>query len=306
MTRFLLGRLLWLVPVLLGITFVTSSVLYLVPGDPAEVLLGEMATPAQIHALRVKLHLNEGLLGRYGFYLSDLMHGDLGRSYQNNEPVATEIAQTFPLTAELALAAWAMACVAGSLLGVAAALRPGSWIDVSITIISVTALSIPVFWLGILLVYLFASVWHLLPTGGVGGLRHLLLPAVTLAVPSTGIIARFVAEGMGRALGGDYVRTAAAKGLPRRTIVWKHAFRNAVIAAVTVMGLQLGELLGGVVLVETVFAWPGMGRLLFHAIGVRDLLLVQGITLVLAAVFVLVNLLVDLGYAIIDPRIRLA
>ncbi|HVB09672.1 MAG TPA: ABC transporter permease [Bacillota bacterium] len=306
MARYLLGRLAWLVPTLLGIAFVTSSVLYLVPGDPAQILLGEMATPAQIQALRVQLHLNEGLWGRYVLYLGDTLHGDLGRSYVSQKPVTVAIAGALPETAELALTAWVLAAAGGSLLGVAAAARPGTWRGAVVTLASVTGFSVPVFWLGILLIYLFASVWHVLPTGGVGGIRHLLLPAVTLAVPSAGIIARFVADGMAGALGADFVRTAAAKGLPPWAIVWKHAFRNAIIPAVTVMGLQLGELLSGVVLVETVFAWPGLGRLLFNAIGQRDLLLIQGIVLLLAVTFVLVNLLVDVAYGMIDPRIRLA
>jgi peptide/nickel transport system permease protein len=217
-----------------------------------------------------------------------------------------EIAQALPYTAELALTAWGLAAVAGCALGVAAAGRPGTLAAAAVTLLAVAGFSVPVFWLGILLIYLFASIWHLLPTGGVGGLAHLVLPATTLAVPSAGIVARFVTDGMTGVLGADYIRTAAAKGLGRRAIVWRHAFRNAVIPAVTVLGLQLGELLSGVVLVETVFAWPGLGRLLFNAIGQRDLLLIQGIVLVLAVTFVVVNILVDVAYGLIDPRIRIA
>ncbi len=306
MGRYLLGRLAWLVPTLLGIAFVTSSVLYLVPGDPAQILLGEMATPAQIQALRVQLHLNEGLWGRYVAYVGDALRGDLGRSYVSQQPVTVEIAQAVPATAELALTAWVLAAAGGAALGVAAGRRPGTLAGAAVTLLAVGGFSVPVFWLGILLIYLFASIWHLLPTGGVGGLSHLVLPAITLAVPSTGIVARFVADGMAEALHADYVRTAAAKGVARRAIVWRHAFRNAIIPAVTVLGLQLGELLSGVVLVETVFAWPGLGRLLFNAIGQRDLLLIQGIVLVLAVTFVLVNILVDIAYGMIDPRIRIA
>jgi peptide/nickel transport system permease protein len=304
--RYLLGRLAWLVPTLLGIAFVTSSVLYLVPGDPAQILLGEMATPAQIQALRVELHLNEGLWGRYVSYVGDSLRGDLGRSFVSQKPVTVEIEEALPDTAELALTAWALAAAVGCALGVAAAGRPGTLAAAAVTLLAVAGFSVPVFWLGILLIYLFASVWHLLPTGGVGGITHLILPAATLAVPSAGIVARFVADGMAGALGAEYIRTAAAKGLDRRAIVWRHAFRNAVIPAVTVLGLQLGELLSGVVLVETVFAWPGLGRLLFNAIGQRDLLLIQGIVLVMAVTFVLVNILVDVAYGLIDPRIRIA
>ncbi|MEJ2665901.1 MAG: ABC transporter permease [Deinococcales bacterium] len=297
-------RLLWLIPTLLGITFLTSQILYLVPGDPAQVLLGEMATQAQIQQLHRELHLNRGPLVRFGTYVWNAVHGDLGRSYRTDRPVTTEIGDAFPETLELALTAWVLASVLGTVIGVFAASRPNTLLDGVLTTLSVIGLSVPVFWLGILLIYLFANLLHLFPTGGTGGIRHLVLPAITLASPSLGIVARFVRDGMIEAMQEDYVRTARAKGVRPWAVLFKHGLRNAILPAITMMGIQMGQLLSGSVLTETVFAWPGVGRLLVNAIGYRDLLLIQGIVLVLATVFVLVNLAVDIAYAIVNPRVQ--
>lgn len=306
MVRYLASRLVWLVPTLLGIAFLTSQLLYLVPGDPAQVILGDMASPEQIAALRSELNLDRGPIVRYVDYVANAVRGDLGFSYQSRRTVWTEIATAFPPTFQLALAAWFIASVVGSILGVVAAARAHTWIDSLLTAGAVVGLSMPVFWLGILLIYVAAILLNWLPTGGTGTWQHFVLPAVTLAAPTTGIIARFVRDGMLDALQEDYVRTAAAKGLWPRQVLFKHALRNAILPAITMMGVQMGQLLSGSVLTELIFSWPGMGRLLVNAIAYRDLLLVQGIVLVFATVFVLVNLLVDIVYGLINPRVLYA
>lgn len=287
----------------MGITFLTSQVLYLVPGDPAQVLLGEMATQSQIEALQEELKLDRGPLVRFGSYVGDLLQGDMGKSYETRRPVLEEIRNALPATLQLALIAWALASVVGTVIGIVAAANAHSWLDRILTSLSVIGLSVPVFWLGILLIFVFANKLHWFPTGGTGTWRHVVLPAVTLAAPSLGIIARFVRDGMLEVLGEDYIRTATAKGVKRRGVLYKHALRNAVLPAITMMGIQMGQLLSGNVLTELIFAYPGLGRLLVNAIAYRDLLLIQGIVLVLAAVFVLVNLLVDIAYGLVNPRV---
>lgn len=304
MFAFVTQRLLWLIPTLLGITFLTSQILYLVPGDPAQVLLGEMATQPQIEALRRELRLEQGPFVRFGSYIGNLFQGDLGKSYETRRPVVEEIGAAFPATLKLSLIAWVLASVIGTAIGVLAAAHAYTWLDRILTSASVVGLSIPVFWLGILLVYIFANKLHWFPTGGTGSWRHIVLPAVTLAAPSLGIIARFVRDGMLEVLGEDYVRTARSKGVRPRRVLYKHALRNAILPAITMMGIQMGQLLSGNVLTEIVFAYPGLGRLLVNAIAYRDLLLIQGIVLVLATVFVVVNLFVDIAYGLINPRVQ--
>jgi peptide/nickel transport system permease protein len=332
MLSYIVKRVLGVIPVLLCVSMLVFGFLRLIPGDPALIMLGERATPENIARVREQLGLNKPIYEQYLTFVSHALRGDLGRSILRQEPVAQEILRRFPATIELALAALLFAVVVGIPAGVISAVRRGSWFDASSMLVALTGVSMPIFWLGLMLIYLFAVVLHLLPTGGrldagtqfvpitnlvlvdsllrgnipvfVQGLRHLLLPALALGTIPMAIIARMTRSSMLEVLGQDYVRTAHAKGLAARTVVVRHALRNAWLPIITVVGLQVGILLSGAILTETVFSWPGIGRWLVDAIYARDYPIVQGITLVIALIFVVVNLSVDILYALVDPRIR--
>jgi len=304
---YVLRRLVGTVPVLFGVTLVVFAMTWLTPGDPVVALLGESAqgiTGQAREELRRELGLDRPWPVQYVEYVSGLARGDLGVSARSRRPVLREVLDRLPATAELALAGLAIAVVVGVSLGVAAALRKRTWVDALAIAVALVGVSVPVFWSGFLLMLVFSLELGWLPASGRGTLRHLVLPALTVGIASAAFIARITRGAVLETLGQDYVRTARAKGVPARTVLVRHALRNALLPIVTVVGLQLGSLLGGAVLTETVFAWPGVGRMLVDAILARDLPLVQGSVLVVSLLFILVNLAVDLSYAAINPRVR--
>ena len=303
MQTFLIRRLLLAVPVLLGVVFVVMLTVELIPGDAVSLMLGEHATKEAVAKLRDHLGLDKPLLVRYVEYVGRLLRGDLGRSIQQNRPVVDELADAWPATLELTVAALVIAAAIGVSAGVVSALWPNSVFDAVARLASLFGLSMPVFWTGLLLIVVFALWLPWLPVGGVGSPSHLVLPAITLALPSVAMVARMTRSSVLDVLREDYVRTARAKGLAERLVVAKHALRNAAIPILTLVGLQAGQLMGGAVLTETVFAWPGLGRLMVKAIFARDYILLQGAVLVFALAFVLINLAVDLAYGALDPRI---
>ena len=303
MLTFIVRRLLLAVPVLLGVVFVVMLTVDLLPGDAVTLMLGEHATQDAVAKLRDHLGLDKPFLVRYLEYVGRVVRGDLGRSIQQNRPVAAELADAWPATLELTIAALVLAAAAGIVAGVASAVWPNSIFDALARLGSLFGLSMPIFWTGLVLIVVFSLWLNWLPVGGAGSLTHLILPAVTLALPSVAMIARMTRAAVLDVLREDYVRTARAKGLGEFWVLARHALRNAFIPILTLLGLQSGQLMGGAVLTETVFAWPGLGRLMVKAIFARDYILLQGAVLVFALAFVVINLLVDLSYGLLDPRI---
>ena len=303
MLTFVLRRLLLAVPVLLGVVFVVMLTVDLLPGDAVTLMLGEHATKDAVAKLRDHLGLDKPFLVRYLDYVGRVVRGDLGRSIQQNRPVSDELADAWPATLELTIAALVLAAVAGIVAGVASAVWPNSIFDALARLGSLFGLSMPIFWTGLVLIVIFSLWLNWLPVGGAGSLNHLVLPAVTLALPSVAMIARMTRAAVLDVLREDYVRTARAKGVGEFWVLARHALRNAFIPILTLLGLQSGQLMGGAVLTETVFSWPGLGRLMVKAIFARDYILLQGAVLVFALAFVVINLLVDLSYGWLDPRI---
>ncbi|MDQ6672723.1 MAG: ABC transporter permease [Chloroflexota bacterium] len=314
MTSYVLRRLAQAIPVLLLSSLGVFLLLHLVPGDPAIILAGPDATPEVIDAVRADMGLNQPLPVQYAVWLGHAIHGDLGRSFTSKQPVTDLIAQRLPATAELALAGILLALLVSVPSGILAALHQRRLVDWLISSLSAFAIAIPNFWFGILAILLFALVLGWLPPGGYAdvirdpgaGLKFLALPAVTLALNQAAVTSRFVKASMLDVLYEDYVRTARAKGLRERVLIRRHALRNALVPLATVLGVEFGRLLGGAVIVESVFAWPGMGRLIVQAIANRDYTVVQGALLLLVCTFILVNLLTDVAYGVLDPRIRFA
>jgi peptide/nickel transport system permease protein len=315
MTRFLARRALHMIPVLLGVSIVAFLILRLAPGDPVQLMLPGDARQSEIDALRRDLGLDQPLAMQYLLWLGGVLQGDLGTSLFTKQPVIAEILGRFPNTLILTAAAIGLAVALGVPLGVLAASHRGTAVDSASMVASVVGWSMPNFWIGLLLVILF-SVWlRWLPTGGMYDimamdrspgdlLRHLVLPAVTLAVSHVAYVARFTRSSMLEALGQDYIRTARAKGLSEYVVVMRHALRNSLIPIISVLGVSIGHLLGGAVIVEAVFSWPGLGSLMVQAISNRDFPVVQGAMLFAAVVFIFVNLVADMLYAVVDPRIR--
>jgi peptide/nickel transport system permease protein len=304
MGRYVGRRLLVGLPTLLGVATVCFLLLRLIPGDPARLMAGPTASPAQVAHLRAQFGLDGSQAVQYVRYLGSLLRGDLGVSTLTGQSVASEIATAFPYTLELAVAAIVLALVTGVPLGIVAALRRGGVIDSALSGVSVLGVSMPVYWSGLLLIILFAAKLKLLPAAGADSPDSIVLPAVTLSLFAIGFISRQTRSAMIEALSQDYARTARAKGLPRRVVVLKHALRNAAVPIVTVAGLQFGQLLGGAVLTETIFGWPGLGNLLVQAINARDYATVQGTVLLFAIAVMVVNLATDILYGAIDPRVR--
>lgn len=304
MLNYLLRRLLLTVPLALGVVLIVTISFDLIPGDPAALILGEFATPEAVAQLRTSLGLDRSLPVRFVNYVGDILRGDLGNSIRDRRPVTAILAETFPFTATLSAAAFALVVLIGIPLGVTSASRPGSWLDNLVRVVSLVGLSMPVFWTGIVFVVIFSVQLGWTPVSGTGTWRHLVLPSLTLALPSIAVVARMTRSTVLEVLREDFVRTAKAKGVAERSTLYKHTLRNALIPVVTIIGLQLGQMLGGAVLTETVFAWPGVGRLTVFAIFNRDFVLMQGLVLVLALLYLLLNLLVDLSYGLIDPRVR--
>jgi ABC-type dipeptide/oligopeptide/nickel transport system permease component len=305
-TRYIVARLLWLVPVLFGVSLLVFGIMKLVPGDVAQVLVGTEGTAEDVENIRHTLGLDQPVYVQYGLFLVHLVQGDLGRSAVTRRPVADEIASRVRPTAELGLTAFAIALVVGLATGIVSATRQYTLWDNLATLVALVGVSMPIFWLGLMLTLLFSVTLRWLPSSGAGTPAQLILPAVALGAASSAIIARQTRSGLLEVLHQDYVRTARAKGLVESAVVLRHALKNALIPTVTVVGLQVGYLLGGAVLTETVFARPGLGRLLVDSIASRDIAVVQATIMLLSVVFVLVNLIVDLLYIQLDPRIRYA
>ncbi|WP_207457980.1 ABC transporter permease [Azospirillum sp. SYSU D00513] len=313
MASYLLGRLLALVPVLFGLSLIVFLIMALIPGDPALAILGAYATPENVARINEELGLDRSLPVQYATWLGNVLTGDLGRSHSLNRPVLDEVMERFSATLVLAGAALALASVLGLLAGIVSAVRQFGLADKLVTLAVLVGISMPSFWLGLVLILLFAVRWRLLPVSGMyaiygGGdlpdlLLHLVLPATTLAVVAAGVIARLTRSAMLEVLRQDFVRTARAKGLTERRVVFRHALKAAMVTVIPVIGIQAGFVLGGAVYIETVFQWPGIGRMLVDAIAKRDVLLVQGGVLVVAASYVLFNLLADLLQRLLDPRI---
>jgi peptide/nickel transport system permease protein len=329
---FILRRLALLVPTLTGITVVVFLMIYLVPGDPAQVMLGERANAETLAALRQNMGLDQPFHIQLGRFLGDLLTGDLGRSFRTHEKITVEIIHRFPATVELTMAAMLFAVVGGVGLGMVSAVRRGGMVDYLSMVVATAGISMPVFWLALMLILLFAVAVPLLPISGrlsaniflqsptglyvidalLAGnfaalgdvLRHLALPAITLGTIPLAVIARMTRSSLLEVMGEDYIRTARAKGLSPLIVLVRHAMRNAFIPTLTVIALEFGYLLGGAIITETIFAWPGIGRWLFLAVMARDFRAVQGGVLLIATLFIVVNLVADVLYAWLDPRIR--
>lgn len=304
MFAFFLRRLFMLIFVLYAVVTIAFFVMRLAPGDPARIIAGFDAPYETILALRHELGLDRPIVVQYGRYLASLFRGDFGRSYNTRRPVLEELAWRYKNTVTLALCAVAFATFLGVFLGSLTALRPYSIFDNFAMVLALLGVSAPIFWLGIVFMWMFGVRLRLLPTGGTGTVRHLILPSLTLGLALSAVIARMTRSCLLECLGQDYVRTARAMGFPERVVIYRYALRNALIPVVTVVGLQLGYSLAGAVLTETVFAWPGLGRLLVDAIFARDYPLVQGCFIFVAFTFALTNFLVDILYSLLDPRIR--
>jgi len=304
MLRYLIRRLVLTIPVLIGVATLVFALIHFIPGDPAAAMLGEGATPEEVEQLRDRLGLNRPLIAQYGSFLQGLMHGDLGVSLRNDQPVTQQILDRMPATAELAFASMTVAVLIALPLGIVAAVWRGTAIDFSAMTLSLVGISVPNFWLGPLLAIIFAVELGWLPVGGRGTVAHLVLPAVTLGAALAAILARMTRASLLEELREPYVLAARAKGVSRSRAILHHAFRNSLIPIVTILGLQFGVVLTGAVITETIFAWPGIGRLLIQSISFRDYPLVQGCVLLIAVTYVGVNLITDLTYSFLDPRIR--
>jgi peptide/nickel transport system permease protein/oligopeptide transport system permease protein len=302
-TRFLLARLALLVPTLAGVLALTFFLLYVAPGDPVEAMVGERADPETIARLRAELHLDDPVPLQFARYVGGVLQGDLGTSYITRRPILGDLLQRFPATLRLAAAAMLFAAVTGIGIGIYGAWRPGGWADRVSALGAYLGVSFPVYWVGLILILAFAVHLRWLPPSGSGGLEYLILPAIALGMRSVAFLSRITRAAMQEVLGSDFVRTARAKGLGEGRVVLSHALRNALLPVVTVLGLDFGSYLTGSILTETIFSWPGVGRYVLTAIDKRDLPAIQGSILFLSVVFVFVNLVTDLIYAKVDPRV---
>lgn len=332
MLNYLGKRLLMLIPVMLGVSILAFMLIHFIPGDPAVVILGEKASPQALAELRQQLGLNDPLYIQYFKFMNNILHGDMGRSIITHNPVSEELSQRFPATIELTLAAMLLAVVIGVAAGVISAVKQYSWFDNVSMFGALFGVSMPIFWLGLMLILIFSNTLHWLPPSAriniemniptvtnfilidsllagniaafIDALKHLILPSIALATIPMAIIARMTRSSMLEIMKQDFIRTANAKGLGKFMIIMKHALKNAFLPVITVVGLQFGQLLGGAVLTESIFSWPGIGRYMYQAIMARDFPVVQGGILFIALIFVFVNLLVDITYTLVDPRIR--
>lgn len=304
MLSYIIRRLLIMVPVVIGVTFVSFMMMHLVPGNPAVVIAGVGASPQDVKNIELQLGLNKPIWDQYIIFLFHLLHGNLGISFSNHEAVSQEIRQTLPVTVTLAFCSTVFSVVVGFALGIIAAARKGRLEDFGSTLISLFGLSMPSFWLGLMLILVFAVKLKWLPAAGFNGLGSIILPSITLGAATIAIVARMTRASLLDTLSSDYIRTARAKGISERVVFLRHALKNALIPSVTAIGIEFGTLLGGAVITEDVFAIPGVGRLIINAIAARDYPTIDGAVLVIGILFVLVNLLTDLLYAVIDPRIR--
>ncbi len=306
MIRYVARRVLLAIPVLIGVATLVFSLIHLVPGDPAQAMLGDGASPNDVAELRATLGLDQPLLTQYVTFMRRAVTGDLGVSFRTGQPVTTMIAERVPATAELAVAAMIVAVGLAIPLGAVAAVWRGTAIDYSAMTFALAGVSIPNFWLGPVLAIIFAVELGWLPVSGRGDLAHLVLPAISLGLALAAILARMTRASLLDELGELYVRAARARGVSRAAAITSHALRNSMVPLLTIIALQFGAVLTGAVITETIFAWPGIGRLLIQSIGFRDYPMVQGCILLIAATYVTVNLVTDLLYGVLDPRIRLA
>ena len=304
MRRYVLRRIGLLVPVVLGVVTVVFLIVHLIPGDPIEIMLGEQALAVDREALRHEMGLDKPIHLQYVAFLKGLVRGDLGQSLHTKQPVLTSIARRLPATIELAAAAMAVALLLAIPLGLLAAYKKDSLVDQGSMLFALLGISMPNFWLGPLLIIVFSLKLGWFPVSGRGSLAHVVLPAITLGTAMAAILTRMTRASMLDVIQSDYITAARAKGVRESLVVLKHAFRNALIPVVTIVGLQIGGLLAGSIITETIFAWPGIGRLTIQAINARDYPLVQGCVLIIALGYVLVNFATDLLYGLIDPRIR--
>lgn len=305
MYAYIARRLLATIPVLLGVSLLVFSMLHLVPGDPVKMMLSEFQTsPEQLARLRAQLYLDDPLPVQFGRFVVNALQGDLGVSIRTKRPVTVEIANNLLATLQLASAGLLVAIVLGTVFGIVSAIRRGTWIDTGAMFLALIGVSMPSFWLGLMLIFAFSLHIRLFPATGSGTLAHLVLPALTLGLGASAIIARLTRSSMLEVLSQEYILTARAKGLRERTVVLTHALKNALIPVLTIFGLQFGQLIAGAVVIETIFSRPGIGRLIVDAILSKDFPMVQGIVLLVAVSYVLVNLVVDLLYAFLNPRIH--
>ncbi|MEM1575246.1 MAG: ABC transporter permease [Nitrososphaerota archaeon] len=309
--RYFIKRLFYFFPVILTVSFLVFIMIRLIPGDPARTIAGIMASEEDVERIRIQLGLKEPIHIQFIKWISNILKGDLGISIRTNRPVAFEIFSRLPNTIELTIMGLLLAIIIGIPIGIIAAIKRGELSDTLLSIFALSGVSIPVFWMGLILIYIFSLSLGILPVGERGGplwtiegLSHIILPSITIAAPSAGVFARITRSSMIEVLEQEYIRTAKAKGLKMNIIIFRHCIRNVLIQLITIIGMQFGYLLGGAIVTETVFAWPGIGRLLVDAIISRDYPLVQGIVLIYSILFVSINLFIDLIYGIIDPRIR--
>jgi ABC-type dipeptide/oligopeptide/nickel transport system permease component len=302
-SRFLFQRLLLLLPTLFGVLLVTFLLLYVAPGDPVQAMVGERADPETLARLRAELHLDDPLYQQFAHYAGGVLRGDLGTSYITRRPILRDLIERFPATLRLAGAAMLFAAIVGISIGIFGAWRTGTWADRVAAFGAYLGVSFPVYWVGLILILIFAVNLRWLPPSGSGGLIYLILPALTLGMRSVAFLSRMTRAAMQEVLQSDFVRTARAKGLWETRVVLSHGFRNALLPVVTVLGLDFGSYLTGSILTETIFSWPGVGRYVLTAIDKRDLPAVQGSILFLSLVFVVVNLVTDILYARVDPRV---
>jgi glutathione transport system permease protein len=305
MFGYLVRRLTGTLPVLLAVSVFVFAFVHLLPGDPARMVAGPEASLEQVEGVRAALWLDRPIWEQYFHYLDQMAHLEFGRSIKTHEPVAFLIGQRFMPTLWLTVASMVWALAAGVALGVLSGVRRGGWEDRAAMIFAVSGISFPGFWLGLMLIDLFSVRLGWLPTGGYGGWQHFVLPAFTLGSAVAAVMARFTRSAYVEVAAEDYVRTARSKGVPERGVIWTHTLRNALIPVITLTGLQFGFLLGGAIVVETVFAWPGLGRLLIDSVSFRDYPVIQAEILLFALEFVLINLIVDLLYGLVNPEIRL-
>lgn len=304
MRAYVIRRIILLIPVLFGVSALTFALVHVAPGDAAQILAGQEVTDALMARLRAEMHLDKPLLEQYGLYIRGIVRGDLGKSYRTLRPVAEEVRFAFPATVILTATAMCISIPLGLLVGIISAVRQNSIVDHLSRFTLLTSVSMPVFLSGLLLIYFFSVRFRLLPSTGRGGIEYLILPALSLSTYSTALLARTTRSAMLDVIREDFITVARAKGLSFWSVVMKHTLKNALIPVVTMIGVNAGILLGGAVLAEKVFAWPGMGRLLVESISTRDVPVIQGCVMISASIFVVINVLVDLFVAWLDPRIR--
>ncbi|MHA7879638.1 MAG: ABC transporter permease [Saccharospirillum sp.] len=303
MFQFIVRRLLQTIPVVFGVTLLVFSLMHLIPGDPAQIIAGESAQPEQVEQMRERLGLNDPVYVQYGRYVKNLLQGDMGQSIRSSRDVLDEIKPRFWITVKLAIYSTILSAFIGLTAGVFSAVRRYGLADTTIMVVALFGLSMPNFWLGLMLIQFFSIELAMLPPSGWGSWQQTILPVITLGTGGAAIIARVTRSSMLEVINQDYIRTARAKGLSERLVIYKHALKNAMIPVITVVGLELGVLLSGTVLTETVFSINGMGRLVIFSIGSRDFPVVQGVVLIFALLFVLVNFLVDVSYRYFNKRV---